>query len=540
MSQASRAFDALVQEFYEAWFRFHPERALQAGISGYEGRLPAIDDDDSGALGSLLESLVVGLEEMDFHGLDDDRQIDLQILFGAAQAEHQCLLQRDWRHRDPGGFLPFGGLRELLLYPRGALKGALQQYLSAVPEFLRLARSQLRTVPELVPRFWCEAAVEEAQAGTHCLLGLRNSPVIRRGSRNPAVIEALVERAAEAVHDFAAELQQDIAPLAVGDPAAGRALFAFLLRQRFFLTLEPEQLMALAARALHDAEEEVAALGPADSADEAGAVRDAGGVIERLRDYCHGVQRFVEREGLVEVPLRAQLRIAEAPAFLSPLAELPTYVAPPMGDPELVGTVYVDCERAAVSVSSMANTRAVCLRFGWAGRHLQAVCAAGAAPAGTLVRRLNTCAGFIGGWPLYAEGLLVELGYDPSPHARRAMLLERQRCALLAVIDAQFHMEGLGAEQAVERLAALPGVGPERARRQVLGVSREPGRALAALTGWRMIETLRDLLRRHDRGYAADAFHHRLLAAGPTALPLVIQSGFGQPAWDGVVEELGL
>ena len=44
---------------------------------------------------------MVGVEAMDYFALDADRQLDMQWLFGTAQAEHYALLERDWRHRDP-------------------------------------------------------------------------------------------------------------------------------------------------------------------------------------------------------------------------------------------------------------------------------------------------------------------------------------------------------------------------------------------------------------------------------------------------------
>jgi len=50
------AFGPWSASFYEVWFRFHPERAIEAGVSGFEGRLPAFDDDDVGALTSWLET----------------------------------------------------------------------------------------------------------------------------------------------------------------------------------------------------------------------------------------------------------------------------------------------------------------------------------------------------------------------------------------------------------------------------------------------------------------------------------------------------
>lgn len=99
-------FDALISEFYKVWFRYHPVAAIFAGVPGYEGLLAADGDDDVGALSSWLSNLLLGLEELQFEALDPDRQLDLQLIFGAAMIEHRMLLEQDWRHRDPARYLP--------------------------------------------------------------------------------------------------------------------------------------------------------------------------------------------------------------------------------------------------------------------------------------------------------------------------------------------------------------------------------------------------------------------------------------------------
>jgi len=547
MSKASRAFDALVQEFYEAWLRFHPARALQAGISGYEGQFPAVDEDDFGALCSLLESLIVGLEEIDFHRLDDDRQTDLQVLFGAAQAEHQCLLQRDWRHRDPGAFLPFETLRELLLYPQSGSAGALKQCLADIPPFLRHARSQILTVPELVPRFWVEAAVDEARAGLGCLGGLRESHLARRCGRSPAQIHALVEASAAAVSGYAAGLEQEVAPFAGGVVAAGQPLYAFLLRQRFFLTVDPDRLRRMAVTKAGEIAGAIAELAREvcgsdriqDWLDRLDTDTDrAGGHTEAAREHSQQVRRLVEEKGLADLSARSHLRLSAAPPFISPAAPLPAYVAPVMGDPDLVGTIYLPA--GGTSLAARLGVFDACLALGWAGRHLQSMRAAASAAAGTLVRRLNPCPGFLDGWPLYAEGMLLENGYEATAWARFAVLASRYRSAVKAQLDAEIHLEGLAPQAAVQRLAAAPGETPEQARLEVLRMTREPGRSMAALAGWLLIESVRDQMRAQDPGHSTARFHHLLLAQGPVALPLVIQGTFGQPVWDVALERLEL
>ncbi len=117
-------FDALVAEFYQVWFRFHPSAALFAGVAGYEGQLAADGDDDVGALAGWLGNLLLGLSEFSLDALDADRQIDLQLIYGAVIIERRWLLEQDWRHRDPARYLPLRTLQELVLrQPRAALRG---------------------------------------------------------------------------------------------------------------------------------------------------------------------------------------------------------------------------------------------------------------------------------------------------------------------------------------------------------------------------------------------------------------------------------
>jgi uncharacterized protein (DUF885 family) len=549
-TKASRIFDSLIQEFYEVWLRFHPEQALRAGISGYEGRLPAVEDDDTSALLSWLESLVVGLGEVDFHSLDVDRQIDMQMLFGAAQVESQVLHQRDWRRRDPGAFLPFDVLRDLLLYPNAAETSALEPYLAAVPEFLRYARGQVRDAAELVPRFWLDAAVDQARTGTGCLLALGNSAWVRRSCRSPARIQALAEAAAEAVEDYAGELEQRVARSAGGTVASGRALHALALRQQFFLPQDHQRLRDLARSSLVVIDAQLNDLAVAQGygsgvIDWLGALAEGPVVapedlLEQARVYSRHARRYLESARLAEIPVPSQLRVCNPPDFLCGLAPGDDYVAPPMGDPQLVGTLYLGEPRIGKGALDRIFALGDCLRLGWPGRHLQAVYAARSPAAGTLVRRLNPCPGFLRGWPLYAQGLLVEHGFDDSAEARLALLLARRRCALGALLDLEIHLDGLDPERAIERLSKLAGFGTDRARWQVLAMTREPGAATASLVGWRLIVALAEQVLRQEGDAGLAGFHDRLLGAGPASLPLVIEYGFGRAVWVRLAESLGL
>ena len=99
-------FDALAAEFYEGWFHFHPDLALRIGLP-VAGRLPpARDADERAALRGWLEELLLGLDEIDFMALDAARQLDWELMAGAARVEYRELVDHDRYGLDPLRLLP--------------------------------------------------------------------------------------------------------------------------------------------------------------------------------------------------------------------------------------------------------------------------------------------------------------------------------------------------------------------------------------------------------------------------------------------------
>lgn len=549
MSDAGRAFGALVREFYQVWFRYHPEPALEVGVSGFEGRLPAFDDDDVGALTAWLEAAIVGLEEIDYSGLTTDECIDLRLLFGACHIEHRDLLEADWRHRDPVGFLPTTAIHQLIVFPQAQLRGALESCLAAIPEHLRHARAQLSTVPGLVPRLWVEAGVRGARQGIEYLNGLSTNPLLREHCRNPREIRPLADRAGGALADYARFLAQDLLAEAEGDPACGGVRFEHRLSQRHFLPTDVAALERVALRAYEDTGALLEALSESVTGRPNPAVWLAqlsirapltgAEQLDLARAQCEASRAFLERNSLFTMPGQwPDLRVMPAPGCVTPGGCAPDYVAPTFGDPRQAGSIFLNGLDTGLAHRLPAVVTSQCMRRGWAGTHLQTVAAAEGSAAGGLARRLNGSTTLSRGWPLYAEEMLHKAGFPCDPENRLARLLEQRRCALLGLLDVEVHLRGLDPVEAVERVASEPGVTPERALSDVLELTRSPTDALAGVVGWQALWKLRRQHEAREPSSTLRAYHDRTLAAGPIALPLVAEQGFGREAWQAVLEEL--
>ena len=152
-------FERIRDDYYQAWFRFHPEIALDVGVQGYEHLLRPYTDEDQGALLTLNEKLLAALEEFDESSLRPGEQIDFELMRGAAFLEMEEILNFDWRKRDPEAYIPLHAIYQLTIKETENFASALRQRLSSMPTYLRNARQYLSQEPERIPQRWLESTL---------------------------------------------------------------------------------------------------------------------------------------------------------------------------------------------------------------------------------------------------------------------------------------------------------------------------------------------------------------------------------------------
>jgi hypothetical protein len=524
MSSDARVFDELVADYYRVWLRFHPLAAVFASVPGYEGRLTADGDDDHGALANLIGNLLVSLKELDYQQLDPDRQLDMQLLYGAGLVEHRLLLEVDWRYRDPGRYLPLHLLQELIIRQPERLCESLLGVLEQTPNYLRDARGRLSELPEVVSTLWLADALETAEKGVPWLKRLcRDLPKSHECCTDQGKLQSMASQAAEAVEDFRKCLARDLVPVASGTADCGVELLGWLLRNRHHLDIETEQALVFTQKRLAQTYNllQMQNLSVADLK-VAGGERLSGKArisayheeAERLREFIHQQQLFPEleqplifkvTEGCFRQPdCGSYLRIEEGGVFLIP------------HDQQVGGG-------ESLSAIRMRN-----LYGSWAGRHYLAW--AGGVSAHSLVRQINTSSAFDRGWAHYISRILEARGYFDDQD--RLMLYQR-RVALAeqANIDLEFHSGKINSREALERLKRLSDV-PCWAEVSFTAISRRPTDAFMALLGADLIEYMSEQYHAIDPGAPPLTLHGQLLAHGAVAMPLVVQRAFGQEYWE--------
>lgn len=530
-------FDAIVESYYRAWFRFHPERAVDAGVDGYAQLLAPCGDDDLGALLALNENLLADLEDLDYAALDPDRQVDFDVLYGAAHIEAHELHEFDWRFHDPVRFLPVDALHQLFLRPVRHFAEALKARLAAIPEHLRAARGYLSQAPELIPVLWLETAVGSARAGADYVRALQHHPKVHQALANPESLHGLLEQAAGALVEYANYLEGELAGKAEGDFACGPSQFNRLLRYRHFLEVDADALHAFGERLVAQTRRELLdccreLTGGEDVHGLLARIRaehpPAEGLLEAYRESVQAARAFLVESDLVTLPARETLKVVETPVFLRNQIPFAAYVEPAPNDPEQCGHYYVTpvADPARLAEHSAVGIAHTGVHEAWPGHHLQFVTAHARAASRSLPRLLNPSATLYEGWALYSEQLMQERGFLVRPESRFLLLRDRLWRALRIVLDVELHTRGLGLAEAAERIVEELGFSYSQAMGELTWYSRSPTVPMGYATGWAMIGAVRERLQAERPGLVLRDFHDRLLAAGSVALPRVLRRQF--------------
>jgi uncharacterized protein (DUF885 family) len=542
-------FEEVMRSYYRVWFRFHPEAAVDAGVTGYAHLLTPYTEDERGALVCLNDELMVGLDELSRYGLSVDQQIDMDILYNAARLENEYLLDGETQRPDPSRYLPINAIHQLLLRPVVDFSANLMARVSAVPMHLEGACTYLKSVASLIPALWVEMAVRSARAGAQFVLDLPQHPKVQAETLHLSGFERALREAAQALNEYADFLESGIAPLAKGDFACGSIYFEHLLRRRHFLDVGIDEVRALGVRLVEETRaallQECRALGGGD--DVAALTRRLNAkhpsqaeLLGVYRLQMQAAQAFVLDHDLVSVPTATRLEVMETPVFLRHQIPFAAYCEPVPNDPEQHGYYYVTppVDHEQLAEHSHAGLMHTCAHEAWPGHHLQFVTANQNPTACTLPRLLNPSATLYEGWALYSEQLMHEQGFLARPESRFLLLRDRLWRALRIVIDVDIHARGLTLEAAADLMVQHLGFPRSQALADLAWYTHAPTVPLSYATGWSIINALRERLRANHPEFDLKRFHDELLSQGSVALPRVVRRLHGESMWSSVKRDL--
>ncbi len=534
-------FDEIVQTYYRAWFRYHPEAAVDVGVPGYAHRLTPCAEEEKGALVCLNDELLVALEEFDLATLDPDRKADAEILVGAAQLENEYLLDIEPHKPDPERCLPINAIYQLTFRNVENFDEAMAERLAAIPAHLSAAQLRLSANTRDIPVLWATSAAVSARAGVDFFKALAAHPKITASAKRVS-LTAQLEKAGESLARFSEFLSRGVVTEAKGSFACGAEYFQQLLRRRHFLDVDSSRIHDFGQRLIERTRQELEA-----ACQEVCGDRDLNRALRTIQarhpkseqllkvytDTMRAAREFVAHKELVSLPSPERLDVIETPLFLRHQIPFAAYCEPSPNDPAQVGYYYVtpptsDAELAEHDEIGLMHT---CVHEAYPGHHLHFVTVNQQPHARTLPRLLNASATSYEGWALYCEQLMQEQGFLSKPESRVLLLRDRLWRANRVCIDVELHTRGLSLDGAADRLVAALGFPKAQALADVTWYTRSPTVPLGYATGWALINALRDRVFAAEPQGTLRSFHDRLLSAGAISAPLMMRRVFGERTW---------
>lgn len=547
LSPVNAQFDELCQQYYRSWFRYHPEAAVDVGVYDYADQLRSYEHDDIGALIVLDQKMLSALDELNLHDLDKGRQVDYRIIRGAIAVELHDLEENDWRYRNPLDYIPVNAIYQLMIHPGGKLHQSIERRLEHIPEYLRGAKLMLSQYPERVVPEWTETARDMALSGYGFIRNLGKHPLMAVKFANPARLQPLYDAASAALKDFAGHLDKEVLPRAKGKFASGHYRFNRLLNERHFLATDENKMLGFGKRLAKETEEALLQqskliCGEEDVAKVLQKVRakhpQAAQLLDTYRSKMQAAHAWLEQADIVTLPEKQSLKVQQTPVFMRDVIPFAAYEPPMPNDEEQRGLYYVTTveDEALLAEHNQFSIDLTSVHEAFPGHHLQFVIA-NQHTGDNVTRLINASASMYEGWALYCEQLVFEQGLYAEQEHRFIMLRDRLWRALRIIIDVKIHTGQMTLQQAAELLVEKLGFDLSQAKAEIAWYSSAAATPLCYAVGREIILRTRDRIDVSDKE-KLKAFHDRILSQGSIALPLIIETVFGEAVWQSVREEI--
>ncbi len=322
-SAATTAYNAIVQDYFNAQWKAHPASATATGVHTYDADL-----DDVSAAGvakeiARLKDTTAKLRAIDGTQLPAMDRDDRDVLLGAIDGQ---LLQEEtvqtWRH-DPGNYVnlltsaAFGLIERDFAPLPDRMKNAIAREMR-MPAMLAEARKNLADMPPV----FIDVALDNLDGGISFLS--KDVPDAFKGVNDAALQKKLAEStkaATDAAKDFKAWLTAQ-KPGAHGSFVLGRANLQRLLKSDL-VDVPVEQVLAAGEAQLAsdraaylETEKLIDPKNPSNAMAEVESDHpDAAHLVSTAREGLEGLQAFIAQHRVLTLPSQQLPVVAETPPF---------------------------------------------------------------------------------------------------------------------------------------------------------------------------------------------------------------------------------
>lgn len=539
-------FYTSIDRFFQRMMEEIPVAATQFGDHRFDHRL----GDHSAAARTrqekMLREAVTQLEGTDPATWSLDARIDRTLMVQMAKSFLRGFEKTRGHERSPGSYLSecMGGVFLLLMRDFAPFRVRMKSVLGRLQEIPRvLAQGKESLIPEKVPSVWAEVAVEGAKRGLVLFKVVVPLMSLRTPLLFPKVLRAS-RKAAKALKDYIAFLEQEILPKANGEFAVGKELFEEMLREDHLLDYSADALLELGWKLFNDTQAQMetlaAKVAPGKTAREIvdEAKKDhptARDLLKTYRREMERARRFVQERGIVTIPEGEKLTIRPTPPSMRPVLPYAAYMMPGPLERKQEGIFLVtpvdrfmprNARDEKLRGHNLAKIPVTALHEAYPGHHLQLVYAN--RHTKTLPRKLGSALSslFVEGWAFYCEELMESLGFINKPVQKIARLQDQLWRAARIILDVSLHTGKMTVEEGIQFLMEKAGLERSNATAEVRRYTSSPTQPMSYLIGKLEILKVIEEYKRRNPGKSLREMHDAILSCGSLPPKLLAQRLF--------------
>ena len=478
------AFQNLADKYLSDLTNFSPVYATMIGDHSADGVLDQVDAAGREISLNLLREYQSALEAIDRDELSRANQVDAELLLHEIESSiwsTEVLQEWAW---NPLYYINISGgsIYSLLSRDFAPLEERLMSAasrLGQLPRFLEQARGEL--VASRVPKIHVETAITQ-NAGLNSIIENMIVPQMSvLSSEQQEQLNAAIETAKNALATHQTWLEEELLPKAAGDFRIGAELYdkklAFALNSplsRKEITARAEQEYENVRKQMYDVAREVYLQAHPmtafpDNPDEAykqAIIRAAlevayrelpprDGIVEVAKGQLQEATDFVIERNLVTMP-EEPVEVIIMPEFQRGVSL--AYLDPPgpldRDQPAFYAVAPLPADWTEEQVESflreynLYSLQDLTIHEGVPGHYLQ-IALSNRFPS--VLRAVLYSGPFVEGWAVYAEGMMIEEGYqDNDPLQRLITLKWYLRAVTNAIIDSAIHVDGMTREAAMK------------------------------------------------------------------------------------------
>ncbi|MEO7803358.1 MAG: DUF885 domain-containing protein [Actinomycetota bacterium] len=518
-------FDHLIDDYLQDLCEEAPTSASALGFDGFDDQLGDLSQQGFERRNESRERWAKQFSDRPEADLTFEESTDKALVMSTL---HGGRLSEQWQ----------GEKRDPTVYLGPGLQGVFslfQHRLRPIEELVTSAASRMRQVPEMLedgkknldPALASKLSIDRGLKQCASAIGFFSKPEVD----DPALAEA-GEQAADACRDFASFLE-DLAKSASGEWAIGEDLYSRLLTEKEQLSYGAAEMLERGKASYAELDKEITAFSKQhfDNEDWVEALKvlretEHAESPEHLRQqyeyWSEEARRFLKERDLVTMPEGEVCHVVPAPGFQRAVLSVASYSAPPPMKGSKVGHFFVPYPVDGTSAeevdkrmkgSGLAGIATTSVHEAYPGHHWHLV---KMQDSPRKIRKVLRTAYFTEGWALYAERMMREQDFYPTPAQVLAHLGARIFRAARIVVDTSLHMKIMTFEDAV-RFIMEKGLIESTATAEVTRYCAWPTQASSYFTGAVEIERMRDEYFSRGQG-DLKSFHDTMATMG--GLPL--------------------